>query len=327
MANLKSLLNGFDAATTPITPAMLGTPVPHMEFMAPGATGVPPNAVSAVYAFGDSLSDAGNASLGTAGLVPVSPPYSSGHFTNGNVWVQDLSQNLGLPPVKASLAGGTDYAYGGAETGGTPLHTANPTDLPSQLGQFVAAQPHPSPNALYTVWAGSNDVLGIANDTTLTPAQQDADIQAAVSNETSFVAGLAAHGAKEVVVMNVPDLGKTPYEMARPASDAASSVLAARYNNELASAMQTLAASGALKVDLVDTYTLLDQVVANPSAHGFNNVTQPLWTGNLTDPTSGTLQATGAAQNGYLFFDQLHPTAQAHALLASGVMQTLTPTA
>ena len=61
-----------------------------------------------------------------------------------------------------------------------------------------------------------------------------------------------------------------------------------------------------------------------PAAYGFTNVTQPVWSGNLTDSHSGTLAATGAAQNGYLFFDDLHPTAAGHALLAAAVTQTLT---
>ena len=53
---------------------------------------------------------------------------------------------------------------------------------------------------------------------------------------------------------------------------------------------------------------------ANPAAYGFTNVTQPVWNGNLTDSHSGTLAATGAAQNGYLFADDLHSTAAGHAL-------------
>ncbi len=53
-------------------------------------------------------------------------------------------------------------------------------------------------------------------------------------------------------------------------------------------------------------------------------MTDPVWTGNLTNSDSGTLRATGAAQNQFLFFDSLHPTAQAHALLASGIAQSLT---
>lgn len=68
---------------------------------------------STIYAFGDSLSDAGNAWLltntgaaGTLGLSaePVSPPYfqeiyngvTANVFSNGPVWTQDLSSALGL---------------------------------------------------------------------------------------------------------------------------------------------------------------------------------------------------------------------------------------
>ena len=83
-------------------------------------------------------------------------------------------------------------------------------------------------------------------------------------------------------------------------------------------------ASGALKIDLVDIFSVLDNVIANPGASGFTDVTDPLWNGNLTSSDSGALRATGAAQNQYLFFDGLHPTAQAHALLASGIAQSLT---
>jgi phospholipase/lecithinase/hemolysin len=36
------------------------------------------------------------------------------------------------------------------------------------------------------------------------------------------------------------------------------------------------------------------------------------------------LRASGSAQNQFLFFDSLHPSAQAHALLAGGIAQSLT---
>ncbi|MDB5400623.1 MAG: hypothetical protein JWQ55_2641 [Rhodopila sp.] len=326
MTALRSLIDKFDAATSSATIPMaaLGT-ASSPSFIGADAITVPSGGFSAVYSFGDSLSDAGNVSVATLGAIPASP-YSDGRFTNGNVWVQDLAQNLGLPSLRPSLAGGTDYAYGAAETGTTPAHIANPTDLPSQLAQFVANVPNPSPNALYTVWAGSNDVLDIANAAE-TPAQQQASIQQAVTNETATIGGLIAHGAKDLVVMAVPDLGKTPYEMARPATDATSSALAQEFNTDLGSALQTIMASGVASIDYVDTYGLLDMAIANPGAFGFTNVTQPVWTGNFTSSTSGTLAATGSAQNGYLFFDDLHPTAATHALLAASVTRTLTGTA
>ncbi len=328
MATLKSLIDGFDAATIPATAlgaAVLGTPA-SPSFIGNDAITVPPGGFSAIYAFGDSLSDAGNISLATLGNLPVGGVYSGGRFTNGNVWVQDLAQDLKMSPVKPSLAGGTDYAYGGAETGATAVHAANPSDLPSQLGQFVASVPHPSLSALYTVWAGSNDVLDIANSTE-TPAQQQASVRQAVTNETNFINGLIAHGARNLVVMDVPDLAKTPYELARPASDAISGTLAETYNADLGAALRQIMASGAARIDTVDTFGLLDTAIASPATYGFTNVTQPVWNGNLTDSHSGVLAATGSAQNSHLFFDDLHPTAAGHSLLAAAVTQTLTGTA
>jgi phospholipase/lecithinase/hemolysin len=323
MTTSQSLLDDLDAATSgaAIPAAALAMPA-SPSFIADDTITVPAGGFSAVYSFGDSLSDAGNVSIATLGVLPASP-YSDGRFTNGNVWVQDLAQNLGLPAVKPSLAGGTDYAYGGAETGQTSVHTVNPTDLPSQVAQFAANVPDPSANALYTVWAGSNDVLDIANSGE-TAAQQQVSVQQAVTNETVSIDGLIAHGAKDLVVMDVPDLTKTPYEMARPASDAASGALAQEFNTDLGAALRAIVASGAASIDYVDTYGLLDTAIANPAAYGFTNVTQPVWSGNLTDSHSGRLAATGAAQNGYLFFDDLHPTSAGHALLAGAVTQTLT---
>ena len=278
-----------------------------------------------MYVFGDSLTDTGNVSLATFGLLPVSPPYADRSFSNGPVWAQDLAQSLGLPPLQPSLAGGTDFAYGGAETGQTPTHTLNPTDLPSQFAQFQTQVPSPQAGALYAVWIGSNDVLDIANNSSLTPEQQQADVAAAVNNEVSVIGGLAARGAQNLLVLNVPDLGKTPDEIAHgPAAAQQASSLASLYNSDLAAALQPLEASGALKIDLVDIFSVLNQVNANPGAFGFTDVTDPVWTGNLTNSDSGTLRATGAAQNQFLFFDSLHPTAQAHALLASGIAQSLT---
>jgi phospholipase/lecithinase/hemolysin len=341
MSTLSSALNGLhnvldpssmapipsDALSQPSTLSFIADDVASAASLAvPVAPTVaaPGAPFSAIYAFGDSLTDAGNVSLATAGLVPVAP-YADRSFTNGPVWVKDLAQSIGLPAVQPSLAGGTDFAFGGAQTGQTPAHTLNPTDLQSQYSQFLAQVPSPQAGALYAIWIGANDVLDITNNTSLTPAQQQADVAASVSNETSVISALAAHGAKNLVVLNVPDLGITPDEMARgPAVAQSATSLATLYNADLAASLQQLEASGALKVDLVDTFSVLDQVAANPGAHGFTNVTDPVWTGNLTDPNSGTLRATGAAQNQFLFFDSLHPTAQAHALLASGIAQGLT---
>ena len=117
MATIQSLIDGYEAATDPVTPATVPVTPPAlgtntaMQFVSLDDVTVPPGGFSGVYVFGDSLSDAGNISLATLGNLPVGGIYSGGRFSNGSVWVQDLAQNLGLPAPKPSLAGGTDYAY------------------------------------------------------------------------------------------------------------------------------------------------------------------------------------------------------------------------
>ena len=275
---------------------------------------------STIYAFGDSLSDAGNDYIASLGILPSSPPYSDGRFSNGAVWVQDLARALGLGAVTPSLAGGRDFAYGGAEAGNEPLHTVLPIDLPSQLVQFVADDPHPQANALYTLSIGANDLLDAIPVFASNPAGAEADIQAAVNNEVTFLQGLALDGARNFLILNVPDLGKTPDEAGNAA---VASQLSSLYDTELNASLQALVAQDHLSIHLVDTYALIDAGVADPEKYGLKNVTTPVWTGNYENPFSGTLNAHGQAQNTYLFFDHLHPTAAGHEIVAVAAQAAL----
>jgi phospholipase/lecithinase/hemolysin len=306
---------------------------------------------SAIYAFGDSLSDAGNLylSTSTAGAsFPVSPPYfkeqygsvSAAVFSNGPTWVQDLSIALGLGTLAPSLDAGKDFAYGGAQTGPTPQNAGNTEyqaiSLPAQLAQFKAQVPNPASNALYTLSVGSNDVLSILDTPGLSAAQQTTDINDAVANEIAFIQGLAALGAKNLLVLGIPDLGKTPNvtegiangsNTPSAALDAEASQLASSYNAALTAQLSALASVNGLNAHVIDAYGLIDSAVANPSSYGLTNVTTPVWSGSYTSSTSGTLAATSpAAQNQYLFWDTLHPTQTGHQAIAEAAEQQLSGT-
>ena len=320
MATLQSLIDAFNTVTSLVPPSLVAPSPPGLAFLGNDAITPPAGGYKAIYSFGDSLSDTGNVSFGTLRTIPVSPPYSGGRFTNGEVWVQTLSQELGLPAVAPSLAGGTNFAYGGARTGPTDYYPDNPTNLPGQIGQFVAAVPDPAEDALYTVWIGSNDVLEIANNDDLTPAQQSDAVQQAVNNEIAFIGGLITRGADDIVVLNVPDIGQTPYQIERgPEAASRASSLAEEYNTSLAAQLRDVVAASGAELELIDMFALLGDVVANPTIYGFQNATQPVWTGDVASSSSGTLNATGETQNLYVFFDELHPTARAHALLGTVV--------
>jgi phospholipase/lecithinase/hemolysin len=279
-----------------------------------------------VYAFGDSLSDAGNDFVATGMHLPVSPPYYQGHFSNGLTWVEDLALSQGLGPLAPSLLpGGTDFAFGGAETGTTPLHDVGPTDLPSQLAQFEANYPTPQSGALYTLSIGATDLFDAIAAFPSTPFKALADVAVAVANVDHFVLQLASHGAKDFLILNAPDIGKAPaYSSQGPRVSSTASALSRLFDIGLNASLNAIAAKDHLNLNIVDTYSLIDTAVADPSMFGFTNVTDPVWTGNNTNPNSGVLQATTpAAQSQYLFWDQVHPTSAAHLVLANTAESTL----
>jgi phospholipase/lecithinase/hemolysin len=286
--------------------------------------------IDAIYAFGDSLSDAGNVYSLTG--IPTTP-YSGGRFSNGPVWVQDLSASLGLGPLTASRNGGTDFAYGDASTGVTPVHPSSPTSFidltgaTGQVGQFHEAVPVADPNALYTIWIGSNDLSDIL--THATPANYAADAAAAVANIDSAINTLAGFGAKNFLILTVPDLGKTPDAItAGPLAVAASSGLSAAFDLALVDgsaaaslpSLSQIAAGDHLNLSVLDTYSLIDGIVAHPGAYGFSDVTQGCVTPGPIPYVDGT-DCSDPSQ--YLFWDGLHPTEGGHALVADAALGIL----
>ena len=307
-----------------------------MLFATMGVPVVHASGIDAIYTFGDSLSDTGNDYIGTGGALPLTP-YVSGQFTNGNVWLQDFASDIGVGPVAPSLAGGTDYAYGGAETGVTSFNTAVPaTDLlgsTGQLAQFEATHLAADSKALYTIWIGSNDLSDILA-TSPTSAQAAADLGIVAANIDTAVNTLAALGAKNFLILTVPDLGKTPDALAAgPLASATASALSAAFDATLINggggipSLATLAALDSVNIAELNTYSLLDTLAADPSAFGFTNVTSPCYTGtyagfaDLGDP--GTVCAH---PNQYLFWDGEHPTAAADTFIADAAVETVTPT-
>ncbi len=258
---------------------------------------------SAIYAFGDSLSVAGNV------------------FSNGPTWVQDLSSALGLGMLAPSLANGNDFAYGGAETGLTPQNSGNPQigllSLPAQLQQFRTNVTNPASSALYTISIGANDLFDILSNTSLSTQQQTTDVNDAVANEISFVNHLVSDGAKNLLVMDVPDLGKTP-SYSQGSSAAEATQLATEYNTALTSQLSSIASSASVRINVIGAFQLIDQAVADPAGYGLTSVSAPVWTGNFTDASSGMLVSSNpAVQDQYLFFDKEHPTETGHQALAT----------
>ena len=286
-------------------------------------------AYTALFAFGDSLSDAGNDWIIDGHTDPVAP-YYQGHFSNALTWVEDLSNMLGLGPLTPSLAGGNDFAFGGAETGPTAIEGVNPGDLLFQVAQYAALHPTPVAGALYTLDIGGNDIIKAIDEFhagQITPSEVGTVVAQAEANTVHAAEALYALGARNLLFYEVPDLGLTPNLRADgPAWQNLGSGLAKWFDQTVLSDLAPLERYGGLKVYDLPTYSLLDTVVNNPSAFSsygvtFTNVTSQAWTGNFTNPNSGSLAHDAST---YLFFDSVHPTGLAHQLTADLAYQELT---
>jgi phospholipase/lecithinase/hemolysin len=288
-------------------------------------------AYTSIFAFGDSLSDAGNLFAESQSTIPLKP-YVDGHFSNGPTWVEDLSQMLGLGPMKPFLTSndGTNYAFGGAQTGITDINPFDPSspihiDFPDQVNAYDLLNPVPVKGALYTLDIGANDIMNALAEFvggTISLAEVKTVVSQAESNTIDSVGTLFGLGARSLLFYEVPNLGLTP-RFDGTALQSLASGLAESFNGAVLKGLAPLEGDG-LKVFTLGTYDLLGEIKADPTGFGFNNVSGPCWTGTFTDPSSGTLCSTASDdQNKFLFWDAVHPTAAGHLLAAEFAVDAL----
>jgi len=254
------------------------------------------NPITGIVSFGDSLSDVGNDSIASGGTQPApTADYYQGRFTNGPNWLDYLAHDLGVAAPVASLAGGSNYAFGGASTGSGTTTYAPGEQVPNVDSQIAMYLSKNTPNAgqLFTIWAGANNLLiGHQSDPTV-PAQ---DIAKEITT-------LAAAGAKQFLIPNLPLLGEIPVSSGltsaqRQGLDAWS----IGFNQTLQAEAAALQKSLGVQIHVADVQGLFQKVLANPAGYGLTNV-------------SGSAINPSLSGNGYLFWDGEHPTTAADALL------------
>ncbi|KAF3999922.1 autotransporter domain-containing protein [Glaciimonas immobilis] len=283
--------------------------------------------------FGDSLMDSGfYTGVGQQPSFTTNPDL---------IWTQLLARKNGLTADPAYVLtpngvvplNGTNYAIGGALTSQQSLDPASGFLTPSvtdQVNNYLSSRPKADKNALYSVWAGSNDVFAY---TTLNQAglgDPDPAVQAAtaqtivglVAGEAVNVAGLVGTlqraGAGKVLVLNLPDIGNTPLA-AQLGLQQLWTASAYTFNQTLNQSLNQLGGN----IIALDVFSLLDEVIRNPALYGFKNVTLAA----CTTPDSGTCTAATLVEPNanmtYLFADSLHPGGAAQAILAQYAQSVL----
>ncbi|WP_422011210.1 SGNH/GDSL hydrolase family protein [Roseateles sp.] len=261
---------------------------------------------STAYFFGDSLSDTGNIFTLTGGTQPVAP-YYPGRYSNGPVWTEYLAAGIGHAEAsKAVLQGGNNFAYGGALTGGGSI----PSVL-SQVTSFVNRPGAADPNALYVVVAGGNDMRAARSGN---PANIGAAAVTATNNLKTALGLLAAEGAKNVLVANLPDLGWTPEAVALGLTGV--STQASNAFNELMGGVVSYGQGLGLTMSFFDLAGL-SAAVHNDA---LNNGGATYGITNVTTPCGAFSGSVGISCSVSQFSDALHPSALSHQFMGAAAL-------
>ncbi len=287
---------------------------------------------SGVYFFGDSLTDTGNvtAVYGTMTHPPGAPvtipgsPYFDGRASNGPLYADVLASGLGFNALAAEV-GGDNFAFGGARTRyqlfGPPY-----LGLIDQVSEFRARPGAADPHALYVVWGGSNNLQDILIGKTIDALGNPVPgVAGSLGDIGSILAGLYAEGARNLLVPNVPNLGRVPrIASLGPAAIAAGSTLSRAYDSGLSSLLDGFVISHPdAHLLRFDTYAALEDVVTNAARFGITDLTDRCYTGDDLGFTGGG--SVCADPSAYLFWDGIHPTALVHGILGREMLALAVP--
>jgi phospholipase/lecithinase/hemolysin len=291
--------------------------------------------IDRVVVFGSSLSDTGNAFIWLSnpanqqcGISLNVPPYDSldeftvpdgpyakggHHFTNGATWVEGLARYLALagntrPAFQNDGQKASNYAVGGARA----VDHFCRFNLPDQVSAYLADFPQTSANTQITIEIGGNDVRDA-----LVAASMGQDpapiIQNALLSVSNAISTLYSHGVRKFLIMNVPDIGKTPavrlLDNAQPGISSFANLLTVAFNTGLGQVISAMNSLPGNRVKVLDVYTKVNDVIATPGAYGFTNVTNACVTPNV--PPFVCKQP-----DTYLFWDGIHPTKTFHDIVA-----------
>ncbi|WP_077037218.1 SGNH/GDSL hydrolase family protein [Pelomonas sp. KK5] len=284
-----------------------------------------------LYVFGDSLSDVGNDFTVTGGAVPTASFYSQGRFSNGPTYADQLAAGLGLGPLLPSVAGGTDYAFGGARVAGVAAGLP-PTALSfnQQLAAYGSAHASADAGGLYLLWIGANDMSDALGQAALgNAAAVPAAINTTLTALGTAIQGLAAKGATHFLIPDLPDLSLIPAARAQAQGDAGTlatiKFVSQSFNGALAG-MLANPGFASLDIHTLDVFSL--QNAATAGAYGFSNVTDACYSGGVNGLplTPGGPAPTVCADPGsYLYWDYEHPSAALHAVLGAEALAAAVP--
>lgn len=276
--------------------------------------------------------------------------YRRARVSDGPVAVEHLAVALGVGELLPSLhivpsppVSGTVYAVAGAKARGQ-----EPIDLAAQVDLLLLEHAPLPADAVYVVMIGGNDAIDAAQALAAGPfgsAVAAEVVTAAVDAIGGHLERLLDFGARRVVVANVPDLAALPAVRAAArasgnevAALAAATAISTEFDRELTTLLEGFVASARWNVPApleLERFDLRAAIVAAQvalAARGANVLdacfASELYRDSPTaerafNPSCAPLAGGAPRFADFAYWDDIHPTGAAHALLGQALIDTL----
>ena len=260
-----------------------------------------------IFVFGDSLSDVGNGAIATGAPFPA--PFFNNRVSNGPVALDVMAAEFGLT-LTPSLAGGNNYAVAGARAGGMAM-----VDLGFQLQSFIATHPAGAPtDALYVIMIGGNDVRDARDE--FSPVAAAEMLRNGVNGIAGALQTLIDYGARNIMVVNAPDLGNIPETrmIAAELGDwfkTAATWKSVRFNAQLYWKVRQIEWRNRMHIKQFNLFGTTNEFLQDAETYQFSNTTDACFNPYVEPFVFHPV----CDFNTFAFFDPIHPTAKLHALV------------
>ncbi len=239
--------------------------------------------INNIIAFGDSFSDGGN----------------NGRYSDGALWLEVFAEKLNLPVPLSSGLGGFNFAHSGAMSGNE--NSASTVNVGKQIKTYLDLNGGKAdPDALHVLWVGGNDFLDKRNPFDV------------IDNIVNHVETLADAGVTQFFVPNLPSLVYAPKgeEMIKAMVDASMEyvpgslepIVSSFINNtvhvsvylygmHLERRLKEVAIAKNVNIYYLDLFSTFNQIFNDLESYGINDKAE-------------------------LFYDNMHPNAKGHELIA-----------
>lgn len=271
--------------------------------------------------------------------------FNETRVSNGPVAVEVPADRLGLGELQPSLhplvpfAVGTNFAVAGATARG-----ASVIDLPGQLLGFRVRHSlaPPDPDALYVVFIGGNDIIdavdaagaALAGSAPASVETPEGIIASAVDAIADNIELLIDAGARNILVVNAPNIGAVP-AIGSKAEDAGipsallrglATFLTIKFNRQLAERVDEIGEQQEelgipVEIEQFNLFRFFGGVRIIAALFGLNTVDACFDSETYLD-TGGRSYHPDCGEDkfdGFVFFDDLHPTGRVHAIVGKAL--------